>query len=547
MPGRGVAGTDERGEKMRQHLTVKSSSTNSSKKMVQARLPFKRLNPVPKEEISQEKKQKVSHNMPSLDISLEDMENGSEITEFGALPKAVNGVGPLDNYIRRTKKTCLVTPSITIDLTEDSVGGILDENPSNGIVQSIPTTGNVPVCGTHNSVASAHNFKAHDTLSINSPEHSCTVSESKITDDQGLSSHSMEVPSGTALENTTLLTSPVKTIIDDQDISAEDSPAGFSSTSSPVSTSSPEVSFGNRKDESNCVSPTCLNKSKEQQERKQKLQAEKEQQIRVKEEVKLAKEKAKEEAKKKKEEEKELKAKERKEKKEKENQEKAEKLRLKEEKKKEKLEDAVDRRLDSLSKSIFSLAGASLRPAFASAWVARVLTAWLQHHHQDLSEQDVPADTLDFILQMSQASKYLCEASMEIGSLFARISALSVIQHREVWLKVWDADASSKRSLANLPFEGSRLFGAQLDEFISAATGGKSTHLPQPRTKRPFRSRASGSRVQSFRRFSTARTSSSSSAGGSQDSRKKPFFKPQPSWRPLAQSARPPAPKQPSA
>ena len=211
------------------------------------------------------------------------------------------------------------------------------------------------------------------------------------------------------------------------------------------------------------------------------------------------------------------------------------------------LQDAVDRRLDSLSKSIFSLAGTSLRPAFASAWVARALSMWLQRHLQDLTDQHAPADTLDLILQMSQAAKFLCEASMDIGALFARISSLSILQRREIWLKVWDADASSKRSLANLPFDGSRLFGAQLDEFISTATGGKSTHLPQPRSRPPARPGSSGSRYRSFRRFSSTRPSSSSSAGGSRDSRRKPSFKPQPSWRPKAQSARPAAPKQSSA
>ncbi|KAM4054092.1 chromatin assembly factor 1 subunit A isoform 2-T3 [Anomaloglossus baeobatrachus] len=331
MPGKG-----DTGEKAKQRSAVKTSSANSSKKMVQARLPFKRLNPVPKDGVLQGKKQKVSQKMPSvnticpLDISLEDTENGSETADFGPLPKAVNGMGPLDNYIRKTKKTCSVTPTLTIDLTEDSNSAIQDQIQSNGIVQSLPSSGTVPVCGKLHSMASTHDTKAHDSSNVNRTEHSCNT-EPQLTAVERLSPPPLEVPSGTSLESTSLLASPVKA--EDQDLSTEDSPTRLSSTSSPVSTGSPEAHSSNQRDVSNSSSPTIQNK-----EKKRKFLADKTQRIKVKEEEKLAKEKAKEEAKKKKEEERELKAKERKEKKEKENQEKAEKLRLKEEKKKEKLE-----------------------------------------------------------------------------------------------------------------------------------------------------------------------------------------------------------------
>ncbi|KAG9471673.1 hypothetical protein GDO78_013791 [Eleutherodactylus coqui] len=334
MPGRGAAGTDE----AKPRLTVKSSSTKSLKKMVQARLPFKRLNPVPKEGNSQGKKQKVSQKAPPvnticpLDISLEDTENGTEAADFSPLPKAVNGLGPLDNYIRKTKKTCLVIPSITIDLTEDSSNGVADHIPSNGTVQSSPA-GNIPASHTLDSVASTHSDVAHGSSSIPSTVHSCTKSQ---TDGPRLSPHAVEAPSETALENASVLTTPVKAIAEDQDMSADDSPTGFSSTSSPISASSPEAASSNQRDASSCVPTTPLNKGKEQQERKRKMPVDKER-MRVRE-LQLAKKKEKEEAKKKKDEERELKAKERKEKKEKENLEKAEKLRLKEEKKKEKLE-----------------------------------------------------------------------------------------------------------------------------------------------------------------------------------------------------------------
>lgn len=211
------------------------------------------------------------------------------------------------------------------------------------------------------------------------------------------------------------------------------------------------------------------------------------------------------------------------------------------------LQSVEDRRTESLSKAIFTASGSALRPVFASAWVGKAVSEWGLQLERELGS-DVPVQDLRSLAQLIvQAGKFVCEASLDAGALIARSSALAVSVRRELWLKVWAADAASKRSLAGLPFTGSRLFGTRLDELISEATGGKSTHLPQSRPMGAPRGRAGSSRFRSFRKPTGSRpAASSSSSGPAQDRRKKPFFRTQPTWR-KSQPARAPTGQQPSA
>lgn len=46
-----------------------------------------------------------------------------------------------------------------------------------------------------------------------------------------------------------------------------------------------------------------------------------------------------------------------------------------------------------------------------------------------------------------------------------------------IWVKYWFTDLTSKKLLADMSFDGVRLFGASLDELIKNVTSGKSTFL----------------------------------------------------------------------
>ncbi|XP_007949291.1 chromatin assembly factor 1 subunit A [Orycteropus afer afer] len=96
------------------------------KKLIQARLPFKRLSLVPKEkadggsdDVRSSQSASVPSKAPDLETSLDNLENdchaGSD-AEFR--PKLVNGKGPLDNFLRARSDTG--ETMVLIDLTEDS-------------------------------------------------------------------------------------------------------------------------------------------------------------------------------------------------------------------------------------------------------------------------------------------------------------------------------------------------------------------------------------------------------------------------------------------
>ncbi|NXU20792.1 CAF1A factor, partial [Pardalotus punctatus] len=109
------------------------------RKLVQARLPFKRLNPVPKEKFdvdSEVKKVKSSPSAfvpskdPSLDASgasLDDVENDCQLVSDGNLiPKLVNGKGPLDHFIQKTPGSDTNDPGVVPDPPRGSGHGLGD-------------------------------------------------------------------------------------------------------------------------------------------------------------------------------------------------------------------------------------------------------------------------------------------------------------------------------------------------------------------------------------------------------------------------------------
>ncbi|XP_018583820.1 chromatin assembly factor 1 subunit A isoform X2 [Scleropages formosus] len=94
-------------------------SSTAVKKLVQARLPFKRLNPAPKDN-GQTKRVRSTLEPPSLEAEASDGENDLECSPL-SLPQEkalVNGRGPLDGFMSR--RSCPLGKSVTIDLTEDS-------------------------------------------------------------------------------------------------------------------------------------------------------------------------------------------------------------------------------------------------------------------------------------------------------------------------------------------------------------------------------------------------------------------------------------------
>ncbi|XP_042333717.1 chromatin assembly factor 1 subunit A isoform X2 [Sceloporus undulatus] len=355
-----------------------------ARKLIQARLPFKRLNPVPKEKPdanpgvkkARSSSNALDQNTPCLDLS-HPLPDNAENTETRFLPKLINGKGPLDVFVQKgTKSEASSQPLLLIDLTEDSchgLGGHVDCSASgDGAEKALEEVANQASaqknpCSAHGDiqmeVPSAPKDK-DDLSSATAPE-VASGSAKKSTLKNVIFERKMPV---VVLEDIMTARSPQALPLDRSLASAnetvescpeEDTACTNSSLSSLSLASSPE-SLSARKDS---VSPLAAStpvrkfqasqKIHQNTEEKEKLRLQKDQERaekgRLKEEARATKERAREEARRKKEEEKELKEKERREKKEKDEKEKAEKLRVKEEKRKEKQE-ALEAKLEEKRK-----------------------------------------------------------------------------------------------------------------------------------------------------------------------------------------------------
>uniref|UniRef100_A0A3B4AK22 Uncharacterized protein n=1 Tax=Periophthalmus magnuspinnatus TaxID=409849 RepID=A0A3B4AK22_9GOBI len=293
-----------------------------------ARLPFKRLNPEPKE--NQPPKRPCAHVCPGPEVSERENENESSPIPLCTGPPLVNGRGPLDGFLTCRRPVC-ADENMVIDLTEEKVSRIKCRLlPLNDKQQK-----------QDRRVSSGKLNSTNSFSGIDSPKKQtvdCIVVDEDVTtqdekSDQTVSTSVLDITQESETEEEPQNESQDASSLVNQSLLSN-------SPSSSMSESSPE------KCNTDNLTPNSTHEvrflSVQEQEEKLRLRQEKE---RLKEEAKAAKEKKKEDARKQKEErerekreKKEREERERKEKKEKEEKEKAERLKAKEEQRKSKLE-----------------------------------------------------------------------------------------------------------------------------------------------------------------------------------------------------------------
>uniref|UniRef100_A0A8B9CZ78 Chromatin assembly factor 1 subunit A n=1 Tax=Anser brachyrhynchus TaxID=132585 RepID=A0A8B9CZ78_9AVES len=114
-------------------MECRDKAVGPPRKLVQARLPFKRLNPVPKEKYDVDpevKKVKSSQSGfgpstdPSADASrasVDNVENDCQLnSDVNFVPQLVNGKGPLDHFIQKNTKDSTDGIVVAIDPASDS-------------------------------------------------------------------------------------------------------------------------------------------------------------------------------------------------------------------------------------------------------------------------------------------------------------------------------------------------------------------------------------------------------------------------------------------
>ncbi|KAM4548482.1 chromatin assembly factor 1 subunit A isoform 1-T1 [Odontesthes bonariensis] len=323
-------------------------SHNVNKKLIQARLPFKRLNPEPKE--NQPPKRPCTHACPGPNVSDGQDQNESSPLSERSGPPLVNGRGPLDGFLSR-RRPASSDENAVIDLTED-------KTPSAVMCLVSPALAS--------SCLSTKDKNRHKDKTASSGKPSCvddtpkthTVDSVVISDDEIEEVEEQDQTSVSQLDTTQDSDSDS----DEKNVSGNISSSGNKSMQSASSVSSMSESSPEKMetgDPSPITTPTEPKttpkipadekkikrrslKNLEEQEERIRLRQEKERQ---KEEAKAEKEKKKEEARRLKEErerekreKREKDEREKREKKEKEEKEKAERLKAKEDLRKSKLE-----------------------------------------------------------------------------------------------------------------------------------------------------------------------------------------------------------------
>ncbi|KAJ8362933.1 hypothetical protein SKAU_G00117640, partial [Synaphobranchus kaupii] len=303
----------------RRGMDCKAKSSAAAKKLVQARLPFKRLNPEPKENGAPKRVRGPPTAPPNLDPDASDGENEMDPSPPLLPPNGaalVNGRGPLDGFMKRDARPprpACPDPSVTIDLTEDS------------------NSASVPPLGRDSQTGTAAQVEPGVAVSVDALD--------DAPDSPPVSPETLNPPQEEAEENET-------------DISANEnvsllSPSSTSSLSAVESSPEPAKSASTTpvsttpKTNGNTEGKKVKRRSLKNAEEEQRRQEEREEREKQRQEARAAKERKKEEARKLKEErEKERKEKkereerEKRDKKERDEKERAEKLRAKEEQRK---------------------------------------------------------------------------------------------------------------------------------------------------------------------------------------------------------------------
>ncbi|XP_036442273.1 chromatin assembly factor 1 subunit A [Colossoma macropomum] len=326
----------------RRGMDCVDKANTAAKKLVQARLPFKRLNPEPKESRETKKTRTGPSAPPTHESSTLDRENEDVPSlSLQRRPALVNGRGPLDSFMSRRKCPLASSTSVvTIDLTEDSNStDAVKQQPSAPVDALCPITVDAAQ-NTQNALqtkepetALADSRSSEENMETNEAEDSVVLPEMDLTlESEAENEHEKKQQEEAEVSKNESLLSPVST----SSVSLVESSPEPSKSTPTTPASVPRTDTEQKK-----VKRRSLKSSQELEER----QRQREEKERQKQEAKAAKEKKREEARKLKEEKerekkekKEKEEKERREKKERDDKEKAERLRAKEEQRKVKIE-----------------------------------------------------------------------------------------------------------------------------------------------------------------------------------------------------------------
>ena len=127
------------------------------------------------------------------------------------------------------------------------------------------------------------------------------------------------------------------------------------------------------------------------------------------------------------------------------------------------LKDAVDKKVDSSLKKVYAGMHLSMRAGIYATYVAQSLITDFKHLFSSLEEGEECSALLDSI---ERQVEFLSDVSFDVVRSSALAGGASVAARRNLLLRDWKTDSSQKAAAFRMPFEGSLLFGADLEEKI---------------------------------------------------------------------------------
>lgn len=106
------------------------------------------------------------------------------------------------------------------------------------------------------------------------------------------------------------------------------------------------------------------------------------------------------------------------------------------------------------------------QPNVANTCLARNVTFWLEQLWRHLDKVPGIEKALDSLLLIENGIAYMADASAEAVRNSACSTSLVNVARRALWLKTWEGDYASKNKLCIIPFDGSLLFGSELENVL---------------------------------------------------------------------------------
>ncbi|XP_062411618.1 chromatin assembly factor 1 subunit A isoform X2 [Sardina pilchardus] len=310
--------------------------SNSAKRLIQARLPFKRLNPELKGNVGT-KRARGPPTSSYLGSGVSDGENDTNDTSPPQCqrPPIVNGRGPLDGFVIKKRQPLFppCAPVAVVDLTEDS-------NSSDTVQQqsvAVPAPSSAP---TDDSIFLSDLDSSHTINSNTSVPVTKEQSDDQVEEDDHVKNAEMEENMEGDFENECIHENGLRlsTASSSSLSTVESSPDSHKTGQCPPSSSITEPDGDSEMKDVKRISPKNLKQKEERQQQRAERERQRMEAKAANEKKKLEARKLKEEKEKERKEKKEKEEREKREKKEKDEKEKAEKLRAKEEQRKSKQE-----------------------------------------------------------------------------------------------------------------------------------------------------------------------------------------------------------------